>query len=117
MMFRLFLLGGALSASIGGYALAQTAATQPPSAPPAAGATVDSAVANVKPGTVVKDANGATVGTVVRVGQTNDGQIAVVVSVDGQPVNLASNILTPAADGLVSSMTKAQIMAAAKAAG
>jgi hypothetical protein len=61
---------------------------------------------------VVKDASGAMVGTVVKVGKAANGQTAVVVNIDGKPISLAANMLTPAGDGLVSSMSKDEIKAA-----
>jgi hypothetical protein len=62
---------------------------------------------------VVKDASGATVGTVVQVGKATNGLDAVVINVDGKPISLAANLLTPDGAGLVSSVTKDQIKAAA----
>jgi ligand-binding sensor protein len=62
---------------------------------------------------VVKDTSGATVGTVVQVGKATNGLEAVVVNIDGKPISLAANVLTPAGDGMVSSVTKDQIKAAA----
>lgn len=122
MMKRSILLGAALAACFGGVAMAQAPAdpmagsTATPDASASSGADSASAIAAVKPGAPVKDPSGAMIGTVTRVGQSSDGQLAVVVRIDGQPVNLSANILTPEGNSLVSSMTKAQIKAAAKAA-
>jgi hypothetical protein len=125
-MLKTLLLGASFALAIGAAAEAQPSMppsdTAPPSdsAPPPADATapsasqagVDAAMV-AKPGMVVKDNAGATVGTVVQAGQTAEGVHAVVVQVDGSPFTLAANTLTPTGDGLVSSMSKAQIKAAA----
>lgn len=129
MLFRTLLLGAGVATALGFAAQAQTtpapesvAAPPPPAASPpadvaaAASAGVD-ATAAVKPGMIVKDNAGATVGKIVQVGKTADGTAAAVISVDGKSSTVAATTLTPAGDGLVSSMTKAQIKAAAKPAG
>ncbi len=126
MLFKNLLLGAGLAATLGFAAHAQSMpapdqsdaqapAGQPPAdaAAPPSGADATAA----KPGMVVKDSAGATLGKVVQVGQTADGQSAVVVEVDGAPITLAANMLTPNGNGLVSSMTKAQIKAASKSPG
>jgi hypothetical protein len=89
----------------------QSPASEPPAAPSASQSGVDAA-AIAKPGMVVKDSAGATVGTVVQAGRTAEGVSAVVVQVDGRPFTLAASSLTPAGDGLVSSMSKTEIKAA-----
>jgi hypothetical protein len=123
MLFRNLLLGASVATALGFAAQAQTMpapdeGAAPPSAeqaPAPAGADTgtDASTTAAKPGMVVKDSAGETVGQVVQVGQTADGQAAVVVNVDGRPFTLAANMLTPAGDGMVSSVTKAQIKAAA----
>jgi hypothetical protein len=124
-MLKTLLLSASFALAIGAAAQAQPSMppsdTAPPSdsappadatAPSASQAGVDAAMV-AKPGMVVKDNAGATVGTVVQAGQTAEGVHAVVVQVDGSPFTMAANTLTPTGEGLVSSMTKAQIKAAA----
>ncbi|MGR4863799.1 hypothetical protein [Caulobacter sp. LARHSG274] len=137
-MTRALFCGSALALMIGFAAQAQnapppTTPSQEPSTPsqePGQGQEVNpapamppgtdaSAVASVfKPGMIVKDSAGATVGTVEQVGQTADGSTAIEVSVDGKAINLSPSILAVSGDGeeAVSSMTKAQIKAASDAA-
>lgn len=123
-MLRAFFLGATLATL--GYAAQAQSNMSSSSAPPQSQAPADQAPAEqssaqtspdapttAKPGMVVKDASGATVGTVVKVGKTASGQTAVVVNVDGKAVSLATNMLTPAGDGLLSSVSKEEIKAAA----
>jgi hypothetical protein len=126
-MSRALFLGSALAMTLGYAAHAQSAmppsgasapsqapADQAPADQSAAPSSADTPTATTaKPGMVVKDSSGATVGTVVNVGKAANGLMAVVVNIDGKPVSLAANMLTPAGSGLVSSMTKAEIKAAA----
>lgn len=87
----------------------------PPTTADEAGEDASATVAALQPGMVVKDVKGETVGTIQRVTQSADGRAAVILDVDGQPVNLAPTELLPASDGAgaTSAMTKAQIKAAA----
>ena len=124
MSFRSLLLGAGVATALGFAAQAQTmpapdSAAAPPAASPPADAAAAAqhgvdATAAVKPGMIVKDNAGATVGKIVQVGKTADGTAAAVISVDGKSSTVAATTLTPAGDGLVSSQTKAQIRAAAK---
>jgi len=119
-MLRALFLGATLAATLG-YAAQAQPDTSSPGAAPQSQAPADQAApqpgantpTTAKPGMVVKDTSGATVGTVVQVGQASNGQSAVVVNIDGKPISLAANMLTPAGDGLVSSMSKDDIKAAA----
>jgi hypothetical protein len=115
-MIKSLLLGASLATAVGFAASAQPAMPGPDheAAPSAAQAGVD-ASAVAKPGMVVTDNTGATVGTVTQVGKTAAGESAVVVRIDGQPFTLAADKLSPSGGGLVSSMTKAEIKAAPKA--
>jgi hypothetical protein len=119
-MLTRILAGAGLAAAIAFTAQAQSMpdAAQSAGQPAAGYAPSDRAAsaATPRPGAVVKDANGQTVGTITQVGQTSAGESAVVVQVDGQPFTLAANVLSPAQGGFVSTMTKAQIKAAARAA-
>ncbi len=119
-MLRTLFLGATLATTLGYAAQAQpdpsSSSASPQSQAPADQAATQAganAPSTAKPGMVVKDASGATVGTVVQVGQASNGQSAVVVNIDGKPISLAANMLTPAGDGLVSSMSKDEIKAAA----
>lgn len=76
--------------------------------PPASDASAS--VSPYKPGMVIKDAQGATIGSVARVIKTPDGATTISATVDGRNVNLPASALTLGADGgAVSSMSKAQI--------
>src|ERR1700733_15505073 len=98
-MFRNLLLGAGLAAALGFAAHSQTmpapdqSDAQSPAGQPSADASAPQSgsdtAAVAKPGMVVKDSAGATLGKVVQVGQTADGQSAVVVEVDGAPITLA----------------------------
>jgi hypothetical protein len=110
-MLRSLIIGAALATFV---TAGVTAMPMEPVNPPA---TVDPSFASVPLGAPIKDTTGGLIGTVLRVGKTDDGQIAVVASIDGQPVKLPTTILSSYGDSLVSTMTKAQIQAAAKAAG
>jgi hypothetical protein len=119
-MLRALFLGATLATTLG-YAAQAQSDMSPSGAPPSSQAPADQSstqsgadsATTAKPGMVVKDTSGGTVGTVVKVGQATNGQTAVVVNIDGKPISLAANMLTPAGDGLVCSMTKDQIKAAA----
>ena len=108
---------------MGGAAQAQTAATTSEQAtPPAASSTAPAAAAatpvtpatldSLKPGLEVKDATGASIGTVVKAGTASNGQAAVVVKVDGKDVSLPATLFSMNGDSVTSSVTKAQIQAA-----
>ena len=121
-MFRNLLLGASVATALGFAAQAQTMpapdqGATPPTADQAAAPASADAASSAKPGMLVKDSAGAAIGKIVQVGQTADGQSAVVVNVDGKPFTLAASVLTPSGGGMVSSMTKAQIKAATKAPG
>jgi hypothetical protein len=64
---------------------------------------------------VVKDREGVSLGRISRIGRTSDGHEAVEVNIDGQNLNLAIVSLTvsPSGKEVMSSMTKADILAAA----
>jgi hypothetical protein len=81
---------------------------------PAGAETSPDALAAAKPGMVVTDAAGKRVGKVMKVTRDAHGEVSVVITVDGIPVSLGASVLSvnPAGDGLVSSMTRAQIEAA-----
>jgi hypothetical protein len=119
MLFRNLLLGAGVATALGFAAQAQSmpapdqGAAPPPAEDQAPPPSAMDAAPAAKPGMVVKDSAGATLGKIVQVGQTADGQSAVVVNVDGKPFTLAANMLTPTSDGMAVSMTKAQIKAAA----
>jgi hypothetical protein len=116
-MLKTLFLGAALATTMGYAAQAQSdtapSGVAPQSQAPAQAAADANTPNTAKPGMVVKDASGATVGTVVQVGQATNGLSAVVVNIDGKPISLAANMLTPAGDGLVSSLSKDEIKAAA----
>ena len=117
-MSRLLLAGAALALAAGVSAYAQPAPSSPPpaAAPSAAPAGVPATAASLKPGMVVHDKAGGTVGTINRVGKTAAGEDAVEVNIDGSPVGLPANILIVAQNGdVVSPVTKDQIKAAAAA--
>lgn len=124
-MLRALFLGAALATTLG-YAAQAQSDKSPSGAAPQSQAPTDQAPADqsstqtsadtattAKPGMVVKDSSGATIGTVVKVRKAANGKMAVVVNIDGKPVTVASNMLTPAGDGLVSSMSKDELKAAA----
>lgn len=122
---RIPLYAAGLSLALACAAQAQTAAgqpgavnpTPPTAAAPMAGANppaVDTSATTspYKTGMTIKDAQGATIGTIARVIRTPDGATTISASVDGRNVNLPASALTPSADGgAVSSMSKAQITA------
>ena len=130
-MYRPLILAAALALCTGGLASAQMQNQNPeqgasppassaPDAAQSAGAaqTPDpSASASTaqafKPGMVVKDQAGATVGTISRVGHTSNGIAAAEINVEGKPVTmaLASLTLSPDGDHAISSLTKAQVEA------
>jgi hypothetical protein len=87
-----------------------------PAAPPATSGDAQ-ASSGLKAGMVVKDSAGATVGKITQVGQTSDGTAAAALDVDGKRVVVPASTLTvaEAGDQAVSSLTKAQIKAAAAA--
>ena len=124
-MLKHMVAGAGLALALGFAAQAQPDATpttpdrsesamssdQAPAASSATQSGVDAA-AVAKPGMIVKDNAGATIGTVMQAGKTAEGISAVVVKVDGKPFTVAATTLTPAGDGLVSSMSKAEIKGA-----
>lgn len=114
MSVRAFFLGTGVALSLGLAAQAQAAdqAAQAPSAGAPAAESVPATAADFKPGAVIKDPDGATVGTVVRAGAAANGQMAVVVNIEGKTVSLPASLFTVAGDTLTSSATKAQIEAA-----
>lgn len=115
-----YLLAAALALLAGYAAHAQSPAQAPVSPAPAEGARtgnrpdVSSTAADFRPGMIVRDESGAVIGPITRVGQTAEGAPAVVVNMDGRPVNLSPNILTrdTSGDGALSSMSKAEIRSA-----
>ena len=144
-MKRAFLYGAALALTLGFAAQAQdapqtapdatpaapasepaappTAATPPANPDPTAKGPADassdvSATVAFKAGQAVTDASGGAVGKIARVGKTADGTDAVEVDIDGKKVSLPASALSmsPTGNGVVSSMTKADILAAQAAA-
>ena len=120
MLRKTFLIGTGMALAIGWAANAQTTDSSqlPPAAPsgaataPADAAPAPATVTDFKPGDVIKDTAGATVGTVVKAGQATNGQLAVVVNIDGKDVSLPGNLFTVAAGVVTAQATKAQIQAA-----
>jgi len=116
-MVRTLLCASALALSFGFAAQAQ----DPPSkdkTPPAAatsGKDVTATTSALKPGMVVKDSAGVTLGKITRIDKAADGTEAVAVSSDSGKINLAAATLTvsPSGKEAVSSQTKAEIQAAA----
>jgi hypothetical protein len=94
-------------------ALAQSSVASPPAATPApATATAPAVPADFKPGAAISDTNGGVVGDVVKAGPASNGQMAVVLSIDGKDVSLPMNLFTVSGGVVVSSASKAQIQAA-----
>lgn len=62
-------------------------------------------------GATVKDSQGNTIGTVTSV---NSGGADVLVAIDGKQVTVAQSVLTQTGDSVVSTRTKAQLLASAK---
>lgn len=92
-------------------ATSNPATTQAPAkSPPAADA---SSTTGFRTGLAVKDAQGASIGTIARVIKTPDGATTYSVTVDGKNVNVPGSALTlsPTGDSAISSMSKAQITA------
>ncbi|WP_068877502.1 MULTISPECIES: hypothetical protein [unclassified Phenylobacterium] len=122
---RIPLYAAGLSLVLACAAQAQAAAGQPgavnpapPTSPaptaPASPPAVDTSATTspYKTGMPIKDAQGATIGTIARVIRTPDGATTISASVDGRNVNLPASALSPSADGgAVSSMSKAEITA------
>jgi len=119
---RIPLYAVSLSLALACAAQAQTAAGQPgavnpvaPAPPSAANPPAVDTSATTSPyktGMPIKDAQGATIGTIARVIRTPDGATTISASVDGRNVNLPASALSPSADGgAVSAMSKAQITA------
>jgi hypothetical protein len=75
---------------------------------------VSAAAPDFRPGLIVRDPAGAIIGPITRVAQTANGATAVEVDLDGHRVSLSPSILMlkPSGDGVLSSMTKAEIRAA-----
>jgi len=118
-MQRALLIGAALALSAG---LAQAQPAPAPSAAPTAAPAAPAAPAasaavgaGLKTGMPVKDASGAPVGTISKLGKTADGAAAVMVNVDGKDIGLLASNLTvdPSGAQAVSSVTKAQLTASA----
>jgi hypothetical protein len=115
-----YLFAAVLVLSIGPAAQAQPPPSEPVSPTPAEEARtgdqadVSAVAADFRPGMLVKDPSGFTVGSITRVTQTANGATAVEVDVDGRRMSLAPSILSLNArgDGALSSMTKAEIQAA-----
>jgi len=114
------ILGAILALSIGSAARAQPPPSEPISPTPAEGAEigdqpeVSAVAADFRPGMVVKDASGRTIGSITRVDQTADGATAVEANIDGRRVSLSPAVLSLNASGTgaLSSMTRAEILAA-----
>ena len=114
MLSKSFLTGTCAAVALGASALGLSARAQEggqPVNPPAATPAVPTA-ADFTPGAVIKGPDGATVGTVVRAGAASNGQMAVVVNIDGSNVSLPANLFTVANGQVTSTATKAQIQAA-----
>lgn len=119
-MRQAYLLGAVLALSIGPAAHALPPPAEPVSpapaeaAPTAAPSDVSAVAPDFRPGLVVKDPSGLTIGPITRVAQTADGVTAVEVNLDGRRVSLSPSVLMlkPSGDGVVSSMTKAEIRGA-----
>lgn len=117
-----YLLGAVLALSLSADAQGQPAPppsppvspTPPEDAPTGDQSDASATVGDFRPGMIVKDPAGLTVGPITRVAQTAEGATAVEVNLDGRRVSLSPNVLTlsPAGDGALSSMTKAEIQAA-----
>lgn len=119
---RIPLYAAGLSLALTCAVQAQTPSSQPgavdPAAPAPSGAVNPPAVdtsattSPYKTGMPIRDAQGATIGTIARVIRTPHGATTISASVDGRNVNLPASALTPSADGgAVSAMSKAQITA------
>jgi hypothetical protein len=117
-MQRSFLIGSALALSVAWTAYAQPAAPTGAPPPAATGApappappSANVAASALKQGMVVKDTTGSTVGTISKIGQTADGQAAVMINVDGKEVGLLASNLTvdPTGTSATSAVTKAQL--------
>ena len=89
-------------------AVAQTA----PASPPTASASAPAVPADFKAGATISDTNGGVVGDVVKAGPASNGQMAVVLNIDGKDVSLPMNLFTVSGGVVVSSASKAQIQAA-----
>ena len=115
-----FLLGPVLALATGYAAHAQTPPGQPvnptPSEQAPTGEQPDASakVAGFRPGMIVKDASGSTIGPITRVGQTAEGVAAIEVDLNGRRVSLSPTVLTLSTTGdtVMSSMSKAELQAA-----
>jgi hypothetical protein len=112
-----FLALAALAAS--SAAQAQTA-TPPPKAPAIPNAHPAASVnppttAGLTPGMPVRDSNGVTIGTIKQLGQNAAGRPIADLEIDGRQVRVPAGWLNRTTDGTraVSTLTKAQILAAA----
>ena len=116
-MRHAFLLTALLALSAGPAAQGQPtpappiSLTSPEEAQTGDQADVSATVADFRPGMLVRDPSGLTVGRITRVGQTAEGATAVEVDLGGRRVNLSPSILSVDAsgNGARSSMTKAEI--------
>jgi hypothetical protein len=116
-----YVLGAGLSLAVAFAVQAQTPVQAPAAtagqassattAPPTPGIAPTSA-ADFKPGATVKDSDGVTIGTVVKAGAAANGQLAVVIDMDGKSVSLPANLFLVAGDLVTAQATKAQIQAA-----
>ena len=114
MLSKAFFTGTCLAVALGATAFGVSAQAQEggqPVSPPAATPAVPQA-SDFTPGAVIKDTDGATVGTVVKAGAASNGQMAVVLNIDGSNVSLPANLFTVANGQVMSTATKAQIQAA-----
>jgi hypothetical protein len=118
------LYGAALALLVAAGARAQDSQPVGPPAPAASSATEAAANAAAKAsvfksGMIVRDPKGAVVGRIVEVRTTDDNRSAVVVDIDGQPIELSPALLTlgPAGDQALASMRKSDIERASEDAG
>lgn len=102
----------ALGVGMGLLATAPALAQTPAASPPAASSAAPAAPADFKAGATINDTNGGVVGDVVKAGAASNGQMAVVLSIDGKDVSLPMNLFTVSGGVVVSSASKAQIQAA-----
>lgn len=104
--------------------LAQAQVGAPPAKTPIPGSSPSASVnpptmAGLKPGMPVKDSTGAMIGVITHVGQTTAGKPMVGLKIDDQQVVVPAGDLTvsQATGQAVTSMTKAQLQAAATSPG
>ncbi len=124
-MQRAIITGLAAILAIGCAANGQARETAPSSQPPTLSASMAQSAGQalhvhrerrrLKPGMVIKDRQGARIGTITEINRLRDGRPAVVVDVNGTPIKIRASLFRIARDRdeAVVSLTRSQIRTSA----